>query len=94
MAVLLVGHRLRGGAIDADFAKNGTVGEQLAPKQKCESSCNGNIYTIFDIRENCYEDTREEDDNLQRRRFPKLENNVGWSNEISDSVDDDGSESG
>lgn len=66
LAVFFVCHCLRGCAIDADFAKQSTMCEQLAPEKKRKRSSDCDVDAIFDICEYRDEDTSKEDQNLQR----------------------------
>lgn len=70
------------------------MGEQLAPKQQCKRGRDGDVDTVFDVCEDRHKHSCKEDYYFQRRRFPKLEDHVGWGDEIADGVDDDGCKSG
>jgi len=80
--------------VDLDLAKEVTLGLEHTPKQQCGRCAHGGINTILNGGEDSDKNTSKENDHLQRRDSPELVNCVWRGDEITDSVDDNGRETG
>lgn len=84
---------LWGCTIDLDSTEQSSVCEQLAPKQQCERSGDGDVNSVFNVCKYRDDDTSEEDDDFQGRCFPELKDDIRRRDEVTNSVNDNGCQS-
>ncbi|EGX95530.1 hypothetical protein CCM_00184 [Cordyceps militaris CM01] len=84
--------RRRGDSADAGNAKEATAAQEQAPNNNSKGNADCGVNAILNGGEDGHQDTGEENDNFERRDTPELQNHLGRSNDVADSVDDDTSQ--
>lgn len=103
--VLVDGNLLGGGAgasaavvnvglhgADANNTEEAALGLEQTEDDNSKRNADGGVDTVLNGAEDGDENTSEEDDHLNRSNAPELVDDLGGSDDISDSVDDDGRE--
>ena len=78
---------------DAGDTEEATLAEEKADDDKSEGNCNGGVDAVLDAAEDGDEHTGKEDDHLERRDAPELDNGSERCDDIADGVNNDTSKS-